>query len=95
MTNPVIVTRHGKVALVSLNNPPVNALSHAVRSALRAALQELFVGSDAEAPAGQAVRHEHHGDLVVWEHRGSRFGLLQRARQCRTGGRVTGGHARG
>jgi len=49
MVNPVTVTRHGKVALVSLNNPPVNALSHGVRNALRATLQELYVGSGVEA----------------------------------------------
>jgi 3-hydroxyacyl-CoA dehydrogenase len=43
------VTRHERIALVSLNNPPVNALSHAVRLALTASLKELFAADDVDA----------------------------------------------
>lgn len=42
MANPVSVTRHDDIAVVVLDNPPVNALSHAVRIALVEALKELF-----------------------------------------------------
>lgn len=49
MSDLVTVTRHGGVALVALNNPPVNALSHAVRVALIATLKELFAAADVEA----------------------------------------------
>ena len=42
MSELVIVTRHEGVALVALNNPPVNALSHAVRVALLSSLEQLF-----------------------------------------------------
>jgi 3-hydroxyacyl-CoA dehydrogenase len=38
---PVMVERNGDVAVVILDNPPVNALSHAVRVALLAAIEEL------------------------------------------------------
>ncbi len=49
MSNLVTVTRHENVALIALNNPPVNALSHAVRSALLPALEELFAAPDVSA----------------------------------------------
>ena len=49
MPSPVTVTRHGSIALVALNNPPVNALSHAVRVALLDTLKELFVTADVDA----------------------------------------------
>ena len=49
MSHLVTATRHDRVAVVALNNPPVNALSHAVRVALCASLQELFAASDVEA----------------------------------------------
>ena len=49
MPSPVTVTRHESVALVALNNPPVNALSHAVRVALLDTLKELFVTPDVDA----------------------------------------------
>jgi 3-hydroxyacyl-CoA dehydrogenase len=41
MTMPVTVERSGDVALVVLDNPPVNALSHAVREALQAVVLQL------------------------------------------------------
>jgi 3-hydroxyacyl-CoA dehydrogenase len=41
MTLPVTVERNGEVALVVLDNPPVNALSHAVRDALQALIEQL------------------------------------------------------
>jgi len=49
MSDLVSVTRHGGVAVVSLNNPPVNALSHALRVTLIASLTELFVAADVQA----------------------------------------------
>jgi len=49
MSELVTVTRFGQVAVVALNNPPVNALSHAVRVALLAHLKELFVAADVQA----------------------------------------------
>jgi 3-hydroxyacyl-CoA dehydrogenase len=39
-TAPVVVERHGAIALIVLRNPPVNAISHAVRSALLEAVVE-------------------------------------------------------
>ena len=37
---PLVKTEHiGKVALLTIDNPPVNATSHALRSALKAALE--------------------------------------------------------
>lgn len=38
--SPVTIERHGDIALVTLRNPPVNAISHAVRSALLQAIVE-------------------------------------------------------
>ncbi|HEY7739421.1 MAG TPA: 3-hydroxyacyl-CoA dehydrogenase NAD-binding domain-containing protein [Steroidobacteraceae bacterium] len=50
MNAPVRVEREGAIAVVVVDNPPVNALSHAVRVALLAAVEEL----DADA-ATQAI----------------------------------------
>ncbi|MGE0502931.1 MAG: 3-hydroxyacyl-CoA dehydrogenase NAD-binding domain-containing protein [Rhizobiaceae bacterium] len=41
MVQPVTVTRHGDVAVVTLDNPPVNALSFHMRQPLDRALQQL------------------------------------------------------
>ncbi|MCZ8131758.1 MAG: 3-hydroxyacyl-CoA dehydrogenase NAD-binding domain-containing protein [Steroidobacteraceae bacterium] len=41
MTGQVRLERHDGVALVEIDNPPVNALAHPVRSALLAAVEEL------------------------------------------------------
>lgn len=41
MIMPVTVERDGDVALVVLDNPPVNALSHAVRDALQTLIEQL------------------------------------------------------
>jgi 3-hydroxyacyl-CoA dehydrogenase len=49
MTPPLTVQKHGKVAVISLNNPPVNALSHAVRQGLVATLGS--VNADPETHA--------------------------------------------
>ena len=49
MTSPLSVQKHGTVAAIALNNPPVNALSHAVRKALAAALGSLFVDAEVRA----------------------------------------------
>ena len=38
MTNPVFFTPHGPIAVAAIDNPPVNALSHAVRTGLIEAL---------------------------------------------------------
>ncbi|MEO0912913.1 MAG: enoyl-CoA hydratase-related protein, partial [Pseudomonadota bacterium] len=40
MPSPVSVTKNGAIATVTIENPPVNALSQAVRAGLREALQE-------------------------------------------------------
>lgn len=34
MTSPVSLTKHNNIALITIDNPPVNALSHAVRAGL-------------------------------------------------------------
>jgi 3-hydroxyacyl-CoA dehydrogenase len=34
MTDPVTLERHGDVALLVIDNPPVNAIAHPVRAAL-------------------------------------------------------------
>ena len=41
MTTPLAVERSGDVAVVTFDNPPVNALSHALRAAFHAAIEEL------------------------------------------------------
>ena len=41
MSGPVSVTRDGDVAIVTIDSPPVNALSHPVRAGLLVALQEV------------------------------------------------------
>jgi 3-hydroxyacyl-CoA dehydrogenase len=38
--SPVTVERHGEIVLITIRNPPVNAISHAVRSALLQAVVE-------------------------------------------------------
>jgi len=42
MSKLVTLTRHENIAAVTLNNPPVNALSHGVRVALLSTLREVF-----------------------------------------------------
>ncbi len=49
MSSLVNVTRHETVAVVALSNPPVNALSHALRVALVASLKEVFAAPDVAA----------------------------------------------
>ena len=49
MTSPLSVQKHGKIAVISLNNPPVNALSHVVREGLVAALGSLNADSETHA----------------------------------------------
>lgn len=49
MSSLVTLTQHGAVAVVALDNPPVNALSHALRSALSETLARAF--SDASIRA--------------------------------------------
>jgi 3-hydroxyacyl-CoA dehydrogenase len=39
-TSPISTHRHGDVLIVTSNNPPVNALSAAVRQGLVAAIEE-------------------------------------------------------
>ncbi|MCB2107733.1 MAG: enoyl-CoA hydratase/isomerase family protein, partial [Rhodobacteraceae bacterium] len=39
--SPVALTRHGTVAVITVDHPPVNAINHAVRSGLMAALREI------------------------------------------------------
>ena len=40
MNAPVTLERHGNVALITIDHPPVNAISHAVRAGLLAAVVE-------------------------------------------------------
>jgi len=40
MTSPITTTRHGDVLIVTSNNPPVNALGHAVRDGLVKAIEQ-------------------------------------------------------
>lgn len=49
MSSLVNVTRYENVAVVALSNPPVNALSHALRVALVASLKEVFAAPDVAA----------------------------------------------
>lgn len=49
MTGPVSVERAGEVAVVCIDNPPVNALSHPVREALLAAIEALDADVDVRA----------------------------------------------
>jgi UDP-N-acetylmuramyl tripeptide synthase len=41
MSQPATIARHGEIAVVTLDNPPVNALSHHLREGLAKALTEL------------------------------------------------------
>jgi len=47
-TQPVTFERHGDIAVIRVNNPPVNALSHAVRAGIDAGIAQ-FNASDARA----------------------------------------------
>jgi 3-hydroxyacyl-CoA dehydrogenase len=49
MSSLVTLARHEQVAVLTLNNPPVNALSHAVRVATLSTLKELFETADVDA----------------------------------------------
>ena len=40
MSAPVTLERHGNVALITIDHPPVNAISHAVRAGLLTAIVE-------------------------------------------------------
>src|SRR5688500_18652040 len=39
-TSPISTRRHGDVLIIESNNPPVNALGHAVRQGLVAAIEQ-------------------------------------------------------
>ncbi|HXG02800.1 MAG TPA: 3-hydroxyacyl-CoA dehydrogenase NAD-binding domain-containing protein [Candidatus Binatia bacterium] len=49
MTQSVSLDRRGRVAVLTVNNPPVNALSHHVRLGLRDGLRQAIADSSAEA----------------------------------------------
>jgi 3-hydroxyacyl-CoA dehydrogenase len=53
MSAPVALERHGNVALITIDHPPVNAISHAVRAGLLAAIVE----ADADASVQAIVIH--------------------------------------
>jgi 3-hydroxyacyl-CoA dehydrogenase len=53
MSVPVTLERHGNVALITIDNPPVNAISHAVRAGLLAAIVE----ADEDASIQAIVLH--------------------------------------
>jgi len=40
MTSPIATSRHGEILIISSNNPPVNALGHAVREGLVRGIEE-------------------------------------------------------
>ncbi|WP_051356476.1 3-hydroxyacyl-CoA dehydrogenase NAD-binding domain-containing protein [Azorhizobium doebereinerae] len=48
-TSPVTIARHGAVAVVSIDHPPVNALSHDVRQGLLDAVRSLDAAPDVAA----------------------------------------------
>ena len=79
-TTPVTLERHGDIAVIRVNNPPVNALSHAVRTGIDDAVAQ-FKASDAKACVlmaegrtfiagadikefGQAPKEPHLPDLI-------------------------------
>ena len=45
----VSMERHDSVAIISIDNPPVNALSHAVREGLKSSIEEAAVDDAIEA----------------------------------------------
>lgn len=49
MSQVVSFTKHDKIGVLALNNPPVNALSHAVRIGIREALASALVDADVHA----------------------------------------------
>jgi 3-hydroxyacyl-CoA dehydrogenase len=49
MSTVVTSARHGAVAVISINSPPVNALSHAVRSGIATELATIKAAGDAKA----------------------------------------------
>ena len=58
--SPITTKRHGDVLIIGSNNPPVNALGHAVREALVRGFEEAGVGvkavSGAPSPARTGTR---------------------------------------
>ena len=49
MSQLLTVTQHGRIGAIALNHPPVNALSHAVRTELLEALARLFADASVDA----------------------------------------------
>jgi 3-hydroxyacyl-CoA dehydrogenase len=49
MTGPITTRRHGDILIVTSNNPPVNALGHAVREGLVAAINEADADEEVKA----------------------------------------------
>ncbi len=47
--SPITTRRHGDILIITSNNPPVNALGHAVREGLMAAIDELEADDKAKA----------------------------------------------
>ena len=46
MTSTIQLSQHGSVAVITVNNPPVNALSQPVRAGLQDAMQQAFNGEN-------------------------------------------------
>ena len=46
MTSTIQLSQHGSVAVITVNNPPVNALSQPVRAGLQDAMQQAFSGEN-------------------------------------------------
>lgn len=51
MSGVVTFSKEGNVGLITINNPPVNALSHAVRQGIKAGLEQGIADSDVAAMA--------------------------------------------
>jgi len=49
MNGPVAIRTHGRIALAAVDHPPVNALSHAVRAGLVAAIDRIDASADFDA----------------------------------------------
>lgn len=84
MTAPVSLVQRGPVACIEIDNPPVNALSHAARSQLIAAVAEAG-RSEAQAIAivGKGRNFIAGADIAELEHPVRAPGLLELEEACR------------
>ena len=84
MTAPVSLVQHGPIARIEIDNPPVNALSHAVRSQLIAAVTEAgHTRAQAIAIVGRGRSFISGADIAELEHPVLAPGLLELEEACR------------